>query len=188
MSPAVSRFAAFALLAVALLTAWTLLVEPYRALLAAQEAELRDGRDRLGHLTRIAATVPELAAALERVGANGEAAADPHLSGASEALAAATLQSRLGALAERAGMAITAVEPTQAADAATTGRVALTVSLNGSIDGVRRLLHAIESDRPLLFVEELDLLNPSVSEARFDPSGHVLLGARIRVAGFRRVP
>lgn len=188
MSPAVSRAAALGLLAVALLLGWGLLVEPYAALLTRQEAELQEGRDRLAHRGRIAASVPALTAALEQAATAGAAVADPYLTGASDALAAATLQSRLGELAERAGMTVSAVEPAVSADAQDTGRVALTLSLTGAIDGVRRLLHAIESARPLLFVEDLDLLNPSVTEARFDAAGQVLVSLRLRVAGYRRVP
>lgn len=187
-NPVASRAAALGVLAAAVVLGWAILAEPYRALLAGQEAELQQGRDRLAHLTRIAGTVPGLADALEQGAAAGERLTDPYLPGASDSLAAATLQGHLGEMAQRAGMSVTSVEPAPAAEAADSGRVALTLSLNGAIDGMQRLLHAIESQRPLLFVEEIDILNPSVTEARFDPAGHVLVGVRLRVAGYRRVP
>lgn len=184
MSPAVSRAAAVALLGAALLAGWAVAVAPYRSFLAAQEAGLDAGRERLARLSRIADAVPALTRALEGSAAAGDVAS-PYLDGASDALAGAALHTRLGRLAEGAGLAVTSVEPV-AADGAAPGKVALGLAATGSLEGVRRFLHAVESQRPLLFVEELDVLNTSVAEPRFDAAGQVLVLLRLRVAGQRR--
>lgn len=184
MSPATSRTAALALLALAFLLVWGVTVVPYRALLASQAADLDQRRDRLERLTRIAASAPAVTQALEASAASG-GTASPYLEGASDALAGATLHSRLGRLAEASGLTVTSVEPAAGDDTAP-GRVVLGLAASGPLDGLQRFLHAIESERPLLFVEELDVLNPSIAEPRFDAAGQVQVIARLKVAGHRR--
>lgn len=187
MSPAVSRLAALLVLALALLAGWGATVVPYRAVLAAQEDGLAERRERLERLTRIADGVPALTRALETL-AQVPASGDPYLSGGSDPLAAAALHGLLGRLAEQAGVAVSMVAPVAVTDAQDAGRVALSVGASGPLDGVRRLLHAVETERPLLFVEELELINPSTTAAQMAPSGQPVVGVRLRVAGYRRAP
>lgn len=184
LSPPVRRAAALAVLAAGLLVFWAVTVAPYRALLDEQETALEQGRDRLERLTRIASSAPALARALEAKAAAGTVAS-PYLEGASDSLAGATLHGRLGRLAEDAGLAVTSVEPVASEDASS-GRVALGVAASGPLDGLMRFLHAIEAERPLLFVEELEIFNPSITEPRFDAGGQVQVMARLKVAGHRR--
>lgn len=185
-----SRLAALGLLATVLLLGWALAVEPYRALLAAQEAGLAERRERLERLSRIADGVPALTRALEAASA-GPTLGDPYLAGATDALAAATLHGRLGRMAEASGVAMVSVEPLAATEAAGqgapgSGRVALAVTASGPLDGVQRLLYAVETERPLLFVEELELTNPSVVGLQMTPVGQPVVSLRLRVAGYRR--
>lgn len=187
MSPAVSRLAALLVLAIALLVGWGVTVEPYRALLAAQDEALAERRERLERLTRIAGGVPALTRALDTVAA-APVAGDPYLSGASDPLAAAALHGLLGRLAEQAGVAVSMVTPVAATDAREAGRIALSVGASGPLDGVQRLLHAVETERPLLFVEELELVNPSTTATQLAPSGQPMVSVRLRVAGYRRAP
>ncbi|MGQ9369547.1 type II secretion system protein GspM [Azospirillum sp. ST 5-10] len=183
------RVAALLVTALLLLTGWAVAVEPYRALLARQAAGLEERRDRLRRLERIAAGIPALTGALEAAAARPETG-DPHLAGAGDSLAAAALHGLVGRLAAQVGVTVTTVTPVAATatagDAALGGRVVLAVGATGSLQAVQRLLHAIETGRPRLFVEELELVNPSTTATRLAADGQPVVTVRLRVAGYRR--
>lgn len=183
----VSRAAALGAPLVALLLVWMLAIAPYFAMLAEQEAAYDAAAERLARMARIAAGAPALAAALEAAGAAGDADA-AYLPGASDPLAAAALQGRIGRLAAAFGVTLATVEPVvdAAASAAAPGRIALAVSASGPLDGVWRLLHALETQRPLLFIDELDLVNPSPASAQWSPGGQPITSLRLRLSGYRR--
>lgn len=183
----VSRAVALGAPLVALLVVWMLAIAPYLAMLADQEAGYEAAAERMARMARIASSAPALAAALEAAG-GADADDVAYLPGASDPLAAAALQGLIGRLAAAFGVTLATVEPVTAVAeaAAAPGRVTLAVSATGPLDGVWRLLHALETQRPLLFIDELDLVNPSPASPQWSPGGQPMTSLRLRLSGYRR--
>ncbi len=127
--------------------------------LAGWHAARQDALDRRSvlaeHMAALAASAPELerrAAAL-----TAGTAPDALLAGDSDALAAASLQEHLQAMAQQAGTTLASVEILPAASAGQLRRIGLRVALVGGFAKVMRLLEMIEQARPVLLIDELDL-------------------------------
>lgn len=81
-----------------------------------------------------------------------------YMHAASAAIAAADLQGRLKALVTRHGGAVQSVQTLRLPDPDSgPPRVAVRMALEADTPALRAILHAIESGRPILLVEELDV-------------------------------
>lgn len=180
VSRPVRRLAAVALLLAALALAALLTVVP----LAARVAELREAIDTeralLGRFAAIAAREGETTE-LERA---GRAALDSgaYLKGESEALTAAGLQTALAQLAaaNRIRFASTRALPPREQDA--TRLIGVSVQFKAEIAQLRALLFRIESHRPFLFVDGLQVRPVSPFSQR-DPELNGILDVRLDVYG-----
>ncbi len=171
------RIAALGLLVLLAGAVHLALVRPYLGHVAALQEELAQQRTLLGRLAAVAeleARLPELeqrAAAASKSGA--------FISGASEALMTAGLQSRLAALAAEAGVRVRTTRALPARERDGTRLLGVQVQLAASIGQVQRIVHAIETGQPMLFIEGLHLAAPSGRPA--SPEDAELLETRIDV-------
>lgn len=178
MTPFASRGLALLLLVGALAVGWAGLLQPVLAW-ADRGEELAAVRDSLARYGRAAAYAPLYAAALQQ---GGSAPAEAYLTEPNDTLATAALQAQLARLATAARLDLRSAQPQPGTDEAGRRRLAVTVGFDGPFDAVIRFLHALEAERPLLFVGELEILATALA----DLPGQPPVSGRLTVAAFRR--
>lgn len=151
-----SRAAALALLMLVLLTVYGVIMAPLWALSSRYDESIESLLFRLKRFQSVAAEKDRWMARLEEIRNEGEQAKNV-FSQNTAALAAADLQSRIKETVTSAGgeLISTQVIPERKEDQFT--RIAVKVRLNGSTGVLRQVLHDIESEQPVLFVENLNL-------------------------------
>jgi hypothetical protein len=157
LSPGVRRIVALALLAVAIVLPWRLIVQPLQAEFAAYEDEAAAQRDMLARFRRLADSREELRGRLEKL-QEEPASQEGYLSGESETLVAAELQNMVRNTVERHGGRI---ESTQILPPLMEGefkRVTLRVRMTADTDALFRVFYDLESMLPYLFVDSLDII------------------------------
>ena len=155
-TPWLSRAAALLLLAVVLAVAYVWIVEPIAAAYANTEAAIADTRDLVERYDRLAAARTSLEAQLAAIEQKPDTAAY-YLSGATDALAAASLQARVTALVEGSGATLLSIQTLTSTEDGGLRRVAIRLQMTAEIAPLVRVLHGLESGIPLLFVDNLEL-------------------------------
>ena len=152
----VNRILAILLLGLALGLVHLVIVEPLFGSYDAAEARLEEARSRLARYRDIAAAADrvERAAALARA---ERVSSGVFLVGDTDALAAAALQNTIGALAREAGAELRSVQSLPPEEREGLVRVRLKSQLITTTRGLKRLLHALETGRPLLFVDAVKI-------------------------------
>lgn len=173
----VSRLAALGLLVavVAVLTFGVAL--PITQLVQELSQALEDERRQLREYRAFAAQDSELAGIEKRYRA--ALAIGEFLSGETESEHRSNLQAMLGGLAEEAGISITGARPLPDRERGAFKLVGMGVNLTTDIEGAQKLLYAIETAKPYLFVESADI--SSVGGAGSASAGPRLLEVRLDV-------
>lgn len=175
------RLLALALLGIALATVYVTAVMPLLGFYYDRQARLVRERQLIVKLDSVVAELPALQARLDRL----HAAVANHkmaLAGDTDAIAAAALQGSLEQYATAAGVTIGSSEilPTQAAGEY--HRVGLRLLVNGRYQGLLRLIERIETARPPLAIDNLQIRGMQSATPREAPVG---LDASLEVYGFR---
>jgi general secretion pathway protein M len=173
------RFAALALLLAVVALPLLAIMGPLLDAHAARDAEIAELQAKAMRLDAIAATKPELTRHRDELTARRDRSS-LLLSGASEALAAAALQNSLKAAAARAGGELRSTQALAVTEDKGFRRIAVRALLATDTDGLRTLLHAVESARPPLFVDALEVRG----RARQDEADEPRLDIRIDVFGY----
>jgi len=187
MSPLLSRLLALALLAGLLAAGYLFAVVPVQAAFDRVEASIADLRYQLARYTQIAAARPplekQMAELEERKPLEGDLVA-----GTNAALAAATMQELLKAVVTENGGELVSAQALEAEPAGDLERVAMKIELKGDIEALHAILHRIESGKPVLFVDHLELrpLGSRNAEAKLGATKPVALAASLHVAGYRQ--
>jgi general secretion pathway protein M len=155
-TPWLSRAAALLLLAAVLAAAYFWIVEPIAAAYANTEAAVADTRDLVERYDRLAAPRASLEAQLTTIEQKPDTGAY-YLSGATDALAAASLQARVTALVEGSGATLLSIQTLTSAEDKGLHRVAIRLQMTAEIAPLVRVLHGLETGIPLLFVDNLEL-------------------------------
>lgn len=156
MTGAPGKLAALALAALVVWMAADGVARPVLGAFARLDEDARLARAAIARLetrVRAGADLALRAAEIERLAA----ASELQLVADTPALAAAQVQRRLGDLAELEGLGVLSVQTMPTAEIEGLRRVAVRAELTGSIAGLASLLHEIESGRPMLFVERLEI-------------------------------
>jgi general secretion pathway protein M len=168
------------LLAVAALV-WLGAVEPWRAANRDLGRRIEAAERELAGLRAAAATLPELE---RRAAAPPDGAEEDYLTGESETIALADLQDRVRATAQAHGghtRSTSVLAPVE--EAAGFRKVGVQVELQIGTAGLRELLYQLESGRPLLLVENLELrARPAADATVEEPS----LDASFDLVGYMR--
>lgn len=187
-SPGFRRAVAVALLALVVAAAWRLAALPLVQSWQADREAVAELSDRLARLRALAGARDDFARALE------EERATSGLDGAlieaeSPTLAAAQLQQSLKALVEAVGGSLVSSQPTAAEATGPYTRVGLDVRMLLGVDDLQRVLHALESQRPVLVVSELLVLSRGTQRRlRGAAAATGPLDVRLEVAGFLAPP
>lgn len=150
------RLLAVSLALAVLASFYAAVVSPLIALYAANEVAAETRRMLVWKLDAVSRELPVLRSRMAKLRA--AAAVDTHtLGGASDAVASAALQGRIGEIASTAGVAIASAEslPTEVQDGHR--RVGLKLAVNGSYQGLIDLLAGLERTAPPLVVDNLQI-------------------------------
>lgn len=150
------RLLALSLVLVALAGAYLLVVSPVRDLYAERAAVIENRRMLLPRLQAAAAELPGLRARVEQL----RAAAGSRkitLEGASDAIAAAALQSRIEELAASVGATIGSTESLPAEARSGYRRIGLRYVLSGPYETLVRFLAKLEAATPPLVIDNLHI-------------------------------
>ena len=151
--PARGRQLALGLLALVVVIVATLVALPTWFLYQRYDRELADRRDKVERFSRIASTRMEVAKQLEAM--RGKDTRKFFLRSGAAALSAAEAQEIIRAMVESAGGRLITMQALPAKDEGRYRQVSAQVQLAANINALRKILHAVESNVPLLFIENL---------------------------------
>lgn len=150
------RLLALTLLLIALATGYLLMAAPLLDLYAERTAVLENRRMLLPRLQATAAELPSLRARVEQL-RTAAGTRKITLEGASDAIAAATLQSRIEELATSVGATIGSTESLPAEARSGYRRIGLRYVLSGPYETLVRLLAKLEAATPPLVIDNLHI-------------------------------
>ena len=179
----ISQALALALLAALLAGGVFGVLVPIRDRHAALDARIDQTRTRLARYQDLAAQQPRLAEALEAIEAR-QRRAGVLLDGATAAVAGSRLQERLNRIVENAGGRVRSLQSLPVETEQALRRVGVRAQLSGGIGVLRDVLYAVETGRPFLFVEALDVRRqPGYARPENGPATAELL-IRLEVVGY----
>ena len=155
-TPWLSRVVALLLLAAVLAAAYVWIVGPIAGAYADTEAAIADAHELLERYDRLASARPSLEAQLAAIEQKPDTAAY-YLDGATDALAAASLQARVTALVEGSGATLLSIQTLTTTEDRGLRRVAIRLQMTAEIGPLVRVLHGLETGVPLLFVDNLEV-------------------------------
>jgi general secretion pathway protein M len=145
---------------------WAGAVQPILGMYADGAETLRQRRVLAEHMADVAATQPLLKQRASSLQASGPPTVAA-LEGASDALAAATLQSLVGVMADEANVRLVSSETLPAEPAGAWRRIALRLTVDAAWPALVQFMRATESATPRMFVDDLQLrAQPTVRRNR----------------------
>jgi len=152
-SPVVGRFLAVGLLAIALLLTWSWIVAPVSLQLAANYETIGRTRQLLDRYRQLAEARPDLERqlALRR---ESEPANELVFQADNAGIAAAELQRTVTSIAARTGSLLRSTQALPQSDDAP-NRIAVRVNLVAGMEDLARTIHALESAKPYLFIDNM---------------------------------
>ncbi len=155
-TPWLSRLAALLLLAAVLAATYVWAIEPVIAAHAEVDRAIAGSRDMLGRFERLGAARDALKSQAEAIGRETETTAY-YLTGGTDALAAADLQSRVQTLVQSVGGQMASLQTLPSEDEQGFRRVTIRLQMRTTIGPLARILHSLETGTPLLFIDNLDI-------------------------------
>lgn len=155
VTPRLSRLLALALLLLVIAVPYLAIVRPYIETLS-------EGRETLAEAVALRDRYLSVAAAGAAVDGWRQALSDEsdgaaYLQGASEALVSADLQNRVKTVVQDNGGVLNSTQILDATSEDGFRRLAVRVRMSGGSEALYRVLHALETERPFLFVDNIDI-------------------------------
>jgi general secretion pathway protein M len=165
MSPWMSRSAALGLLAVLLLAVYALIVSPLVARYDGYQQATQDLEQRLVHFRSLAA---ERKAVQDRLAASRRqrGSLEVYLKNATSTLASAELQERIKQVVESRGGTLVSTQTLPDRTDAGLVQVAIKVRMKGDIAALQKVVYELESERPLLFLDNVFVRSRMVRRGR----------------------
>lgn len=159
-------------------------VAPVRAYHAGLEEEIATLEDTLARYRRLGADRATLAARL-RGAEQEEPDAALYLDGASDALAAARLQDIVNGIVKESGGSVESVRVMESADDGNHRRVSVQLLIECRIDSLQKILYAVETGQPYLFIKKIGVANVSGIRSRNAATTPSDLDVQIEIYGYR---
>jgi general secretion pathway protein M len=172
--------AAVAMLSAAAGLIWLAVVSPLQGWYQSRAAQLAQQQALAQHMEALRHEIPALREAIAKAGAQ-EAGAQMLLSGGTDTVAGANLQSALQNLATQAGTGLDSAALLPAQPAGSLRRISMQVSLTAAWPALIALLAAIEEAHPGMVVNDISLSSGNAG----DGSGPAPVQANFTVSGFR---
>ena len=187
MTVALRRSAAVALLVGGVGGLCLAVAAPLLSATASYDAAIEELSHRLGKYEQVAALREPLQDELA-FWQQTRPTADALLGGDSEALAGAELQELIKQIVLASGGRPESSEVLSVSTTDPLERITVRVRFAASVPALQRVVHRIESGRPLLFVDSLDVRAKQVrrNKRQIDPSQPVLLKVSLDLYGYRR--
>lgn len=155
LTPRLSR-----LLAVALLV--FVVVVPYLGILRPYLESLREGREEIAEIVALRDRYVALAAGVRidgwEEGLREEGDGQPaYLQGPSEALVSADLQNRVKMVVQENGGELNSTQVLEPTSEETFRRLSVRVRMSGGSEALYKVLYALETERPFLFIDNIDI-------------------------------
>lgn len=161
------------------------LIERYRY----YQNTLEQYRGRLAQLERMASARESVQQLIAKIQQDRNVTAQ-YLPQSAPALAAAELQQRLKAVIEAAGGTLQSTQALPPIEEGGAVKVAISATMNGDAGSLQKVLYTLESQTPLLFVDNLELLarttRPRLPSGRFATYTRMQLNVQFEVSGYLR--
>jgi Type II secretion system (T2SS), protein M subtype b len=132
-----------------------LMVDPIRAVFAEQDAKIATLSETLARMNAIANRKSDVEALTRQVDAEGDLG--EFLAGANEGVVNAALQARLKTMTEGAGARVRSVQGLQPKNNGQIRYIGAKVDLYGALGAIQKVIYAIESGKPYLFVSNASI-------------------------------
>lgn len=171
---------ALGMLAAALMLVWFAAISPLLGWYQGRAMELAQQREEAAHMAALGREIPALRAAVATTG--GQAAGEEVLlTGGTDAIAGANLQSALQTLAAQSGTSLDSAALLPAQPAGALRRIAMQVSVTAPWLVLVALLQTIDTAQPSMVAGDISLTTGNQP----DPSQPVPVQANFTVSGFR---
>jgi general secretion pathway protein M len=186
MSQGFQRALALALLALVLALVWRGALRPVWQQWSLGAQQIDQQRDRIARLRGMAQSREQFARALAdaRTASGVDAAL---MNFASVTLAAAQLQQDMKSLVESAGGSVVSSQPVDSSSQGPFARAELSVRLLINSEALQQVLHALETQRPVVLVEDVLILSRNRRRTRsrkVPATNNQMLDVRLSVVGF----
>ena|SRR2546423_32045 len=182
MNPSQSRRLAVGILVAAIAMAAAIVVAPVWMLNRHYNEALADYTGKLGRYARIAGTRSDVAKQLEAMRAK-----EPRrnfLRGPTAPLAAAETQEAIRAIIERSGGKLITMQPPVTKDDGRYRAITVNVQLTANIIALRAILHAIETNVPYLFIDNLSVRSQVPGNFKPNPGSEPEMFVQVDVTGY----
>jgi general secretion pathway protein M len=185
MSPEQSRRAALGLLAGVVILLVAVVALPVWMLHRHYDGALADSSDRLERYNRIAAARPEIARQLEAM--RGKDTRKFFLRSGAPALSAAEAQETLRSLVEGSGGRLITMQAPVSKEEGRYRQITVNMQLTANMQAVRKILNAIETSVPYLFIESLKVTSQVPGNFRPQPGAEPEVFVQLDVTGYAQV-
>jgi general secretion pathway protein M len=182
MTPQRSRRTAVGLLVAAALMLLAVVIVPFWLLNRHYDASLADMTDKLDRYRRISASRGVATQQLESI-----RALEPRkgfLRAGAAALSAAEAQEAMKTMIDANGGKLITIQAPVAKDDGRYRQLTVNVQLSGTIFALRKILHAIETNQPTLFVENLQVRSQVAANFKPNPGDERDVYMQMDVSGF----
>ena len=146
-------------------------------------------QQQLAQLQRVAATQETLQQRIVAIQKDPGIAAQ-YLAQTNPALAAAELQQRLKTVVDATGGTLQSTQALPPVEEASVTKVTVSALFSGDTSGLQQVLYALESQTPLLFVDNLEvsarITRPRLASGRYANYTRIQLSAQFEVSGYLR--
>jgi general secretion pathway protein M len=185
MNPQQSRQAAVAILAVAVVAIVVAIAMPVWILHRHYDGALGDSSNRLERYNRIAATRPAVAQQLEAM--RGKDTRKFFLRSGAPALSAAEAQETLRSLVEGSGGRLITMQAPVSKEEGRYRQITVNMQLTANMQAARKILNAIETSVPYLFVDNLKVTSQVPGNFRPQPGAEPEVFVQLDVTGYALV-
>ena len=185
MNPRQSRRAAVLLLLAAIVAIVGVIALPFWMLHRHYDVALADSSERLERYNRIAATRPEIAKQLEAM--RGKETRKFFLRSGAPALSAAEAQEMLRSLVEGGGGRLITMQAPVSKEEGRYRNITVNMQLTANMQAVRKILNAIETSVPYLFIDNLKVTSQVPGNFRPQPGAEPEVFVQLDVTGFALV-
>ncbi len=165
LPPWASRAAAISLVVALVLAVYLLTIDPLVSAYRDLDDDIARTNENLRRYEQIARSYPALREQYESL-AQRQSRSGVYLSGDTDALAAAELQSDVSATIQKHEGKLRSVQILPVTSDGEFKRVSVRVQLTATLSALTRILYTLESRRPFVFIDNLDIKNRRARRAR----------------------